>query len=543
MRLFEIFGQITVDNNRANNALDDTDRRASNTGNAFSKMGGMVVAAAAVAGTAIVAMGGKMIDLASDAQEVQNKFDVVFAGMTEDVEQWNKDYAKAVGRSHNDTKKFLSDQQDILTGLGLSTSEASDLSKEIVSLGIDLGSFQNMTDEQALNALGSALRGSSEAASGFGADISVATIKQSKYYKQLGKTYEELSQVEKMQLRLNVITSQSGNAIGDAERSSGSYANQLKRLQGNIKDVATDLGKQLIPIATNVVKFFNDNMPTIEKVATKVFDVLKAGFAKAGEVIDTVFMPVIDAITPILEYLWKTIERMMPAIKKSGESNLGFLQQAFQGVADVIESLAPFIKALIYAFELIFPIIQWLAEKVLENLIKQFQTVVDVVTFFLDGIIAVGYFIDNTFIFIGEKIKEAFAGVKNFIAGIVDVFTKIGDAIAWVWEGVKNFFGIGDENIDVNITETRRQVNGRRATGGNVTKGGSYIVNEQQQEIFTPNQNGFITPASKINTEDKQATNVTNHNVYNVTIPAEDIEQFKSVTEFFGSVTQLKRAY
>jgi hypothetical protein len=40
-------------------------------------------------------------------------------------------------------------------------------------------------------------------------------------------------------------------------------------------------------------------------------------------------------------------------------------------------------------------------------------------------------------------------------------------------------------------------VGGRRASGGQVNAGSSYLVGEQGMEIFTPNQNGMITPNSR----------------------------------------------
>src|SRR5690606_11161889 len=43
-------------------------------------------------------------------------------------------------------------------------------------------------------------------------------------------------------------------------------------------------------------------------------------------------------------------------------------------------------------------------------------------------------------------------------------------------------------------------VDGARASGGPVWKGGSFLVGENEPEVFTPNESGTITPLSRVGT-------------------------------------------
>ena len=83
------------------------------------------------------------VSLSSAVEEMQNKFDVVFQGMTDEVEAWAKSYADAIGRNSNDIKTYLADQQNLLVGFGMTRKEGAELSKQMTTLALDLASFAN----------------------------------------------------------------------------------------------------------------------------------------------------------------------------------------------------------------------------------------------------------------------------------------------------------------------------------------------------------------------------------------------------------------
>ena len=53
------------------------------------------------------------VSVSSEVEEMQNKFDVVFRGMTDDVEEWAQSYADAIGRNSNTIKGYLADSQNL----------------------------------------------------------------------------------------------------------------------------------------------------------------------------------------------------------------------------------------------------------------------------------------------------------------------------------------------------------------------------------------------------------------------------------------------
>jgi hypothetical protein len=72
----------------------------------------------------------------------------------------------------------------------------------------------------------------------------------------ISKGAKELTNSEKVQARLSIITKGSNDAMGDLMRTNDSYANVVKRFNEHWKDVAETLGKEVQP----VLKFFMEKL-------------------------------------------------------------------------------------------------------------------------------------------------------------------------------------------------------------------------------------------------------------------------------------------
>ncbi|EPE98440.1 phage tail tape measure protein [Rhizobium grahamii] len=107
-----------------------------------------------------------------------------------------------------------------------------------------------------------------------------------------------------------------------------------------------------------------------------------------------------------------------------------------------------------------------------------------------------------------DAIKSAFSGL---VAWAADIGNRIGNAIAdgasaavaSVKARVSGWIGLGGDSPTAtpppaaNTNAPSAAPSGHRATGGNVWSGGSFLVGENEAEIFTPRSAGTITPVSK----------------------------------------------
>lgn len=211
-------------------------------------------------GLSVVGMGvavKQCIALASEAEEMQNKFDTVFSGMTNTVEDWAKKYADSIGRSTNDVKTYLADAQNLMVGfMGTENRQAAyEMSKNMTTLAMDLASFANIDEGIAINAMQKAVMGETESAKTLGAVLTDVTRAQAMETLGLKGKYEALDQVQKMQVNYQAILQQSPDAIGDCERSINSYRSTLISFQAKLTEIKTLVGQFFMPAAQKVIKF------------------------------------------------------------------------------------------------------------------------------------------------------------------------------------------------------------------------------------------------------------------------------------------------
>lgn len=201
----------------------------------------------------LLALGASSIRYAADLTEVQGKFNVVFGSLAESTSQWAGQTSDAMNRSRTDFMAYASGFQDLLVPMGFTREKAAELSKQFVELGVDVASFNNASDPEAINALRSAIVGSSEPMLRFGVDTRAARVEQELLAMGINKSYQEATEQEKVIARLNIALSMSADAIGDAERTAGSLTNQMKGMNADLKTVGETIGLILVPYAQEAV--------------------------------------------------------------------------------------------------------------------------------------------------------------------------------------------------------------------------------------------------------------------------------------------------
>jgi hypothetical protein len=96
---------------------------------------------------------------ASDLAENLSKVNVVFGEGATAVEQFAKTAATALGQSQNAVLLAAGTFGTFGKAAGLSGQELATFSNDFTALASDLASFNNTTPEQAVQAIGAALRG------------------------------------------------------------------------------------------------------------------------------------------------------------------------------------------------------------------------------------------------------------------------------------------------------------------------------------------------------------------------------------------------
>ena len=203
-------------------------------------------------------LGRQFVKTASDAEETQAKFSAVFKELTSEAEDFVQATAQELGRSTNDLRAFMGTLQDTFVPLGFARKEGLEMSKALTKLTLDLASFNNMAQPEVLRALQSAIVGNHETVRRFGVIINQTVLSQELMNMGIKDGVKNATEAQKAQARLNIIIKGTSDAQGDALRTAGSFANQVRRLSSQFEEFAVEIGNIVIPVINKIIGFFGD---------------------------------------------------------------------------------------------------------------------------------------------------------------------------------------------------------------------------------------------------------------------------------------------
>lgn len=238
--------------------------------------------AAAAAGVSLVGFFKDAISGASDLQESTTKIEAIFGDAAGAVQSFAGQGARALGQTKLEVLNASATFGTFGKAAGLAGSDLSTFSTGFASLSTDLASFYNTSPEQAVEAIGAALRGEAEPIRQYGVLLDDATLRQEALSLGLIKTTKDaLTPQQRVLAAQAAIYKQTADAQGDFTRTSGGLANQQRILSAQFSDLRAGIGEKLLPVVTAVVSFLNANLvPTFDKVGgavRAVFDLVAKG--------------------------------------------------------------------------------------------------------------------------------------------------------------------------------------------------------------------------------------------------------------------------
>ena len=219
------------------------------------KIGGRIAALFSVA--ALGAFGKQCVELASDLNEVQNVVDVTFSSMSGKVDEWARSAADRFGLSETMAKRYVGTFGSMAEAFGFTEQQAYKMSTALTGLAGDVASFYNITQDEAYTKLKSVFSGETESLKELGIVMTQSALDQYAMAHGFGKTTKEMSEQEKVALRLAFVQSNLANATGDFQRTSGSWANQVRVLTLRFEQFKATIGQSLIAVLLPVVKLLN----------------------------------------------------------------------------------------------------------------------------------------------------------------------------------------------------------------------------------------------------------------------------------------------
>ena len=267
----------------------------------------------------VMGMFKKSIDLASDLTEVQNVVDHVFGSMAESMDNFAKTAVETTGMSELTAKKIGSRFQSMAKNMGISqnamrqagdfvakttnnyaeaTDKVADMSIALTKLTGDMASFYNLDYEDVAEDMEAIYTGMTRPLRKYGLDLTQATLKEFALANGLNADIKNMTQAEKTLLRYQYVMSHTTAAQGDFERTMGTWANQTRIAQENLKKLQIILGQIGIYSFKPLVRSFNLAMNDILHLAESTFNSLGTIF---GWQVDISAAGVVDDLADSLE--------------------------------------------------------------------------------------------------------------------------------------------------------------------------------------------------------------------------------------------------
>ena len=231
----------------------------------------VTVASAAVVGFA-VAYGKTAVEAASNLAETIAKTGEIFGDSRVELERWAEGAADAFGQSQRQALDAASTFAIFGKSAGLAGDDLVNFSTDFVALASDLASFNNTSPEQAITAIGAALRGEAEPIRQYGVLINEAALRQAALELGIVKTTKEaLTPQQRVLAAQKLIFEQTDLAQGDFARTSEGLANQQRILKARLEDVSAELGEQLLPYVTDLTQYINEKaIPFIKEYKDEI---------------------------------------------------------------------------------------------------------------------------------------------------------------------------------------------------------------------------------------------------------------------------------
>lgn len=250
-------------------------------------------ASGVAAGIGIAEVAKKSIELASNLTEVQNVVDTTFGGSSNQIDSWSQTALNAFGLSQLQAKQFNGTMGALLKSSGITGDGLVNMSEKLSGLSGDFASFYNLPIDEAFEKIKSGISGETEPLKSLGINMSVANLQAYALSNGMTKSYQSMSQAEQTQLRYNYLMNTSKDVQGDFNKTSNTFANQMRITQTNLSQMGASIAVKVLPYLNKLLLLFNNG-----------------GISKIGAVFSGAFdkgISIISSLKPNVENLWDSV--------------------------------------------------------------------------------------------------------------------------------------------------------------------------------------------------------------------------------------------
>lgn len=338
-----------------------------------------------------------------------------------------------LGMNIKEITQYASQLASVTNSVGQTAETSLAVSSAFTKLAGDISSLFNLDYSAVSKNFQSGIIGQSRALYRYGIDITNATLQTYAYELGLEKAVSEMTQMEKMQLRVLAILDQSKVAWGDLANTIESPSNQIRIFKNNMSELGTIIGQLFIPLLSKVLPLLNGLSVSFKRLFVDIatFFGLQLDMSSFGQG----YVDLEDDIDGVTD----SLEDATNATKKLKNATLGIDELNILGNTDTSSALGgstiDLTQQIIYAtneYEKAWADAFANMEQRVESFADKFESALEPIKLIAKG------FSTGDFTLVGE-------GLSKLASQITNAFTDGINAVEWEDLGsnaMELFFGI-----------------------------------------------------------------------------------------------------
>jgi hypothetical protein len=497
VKLFEIFGDVVLKGGKeAEKDIDNLDKKGGSLGATLGAVGkGAMVAGGLVLGAAAAI--GKMATSAAETVDRVDKLSQKIGLTKTGFQEW--DYVLGQNGIQIDVLqggvKTLTNKIDELSKGGKGATEAFE------ALGLSYDDIQGKSQEEVFNMTIEALQGMEDTTKRAAIATDLLGRSGTELAPLLNQTAEATNNLKNRSHELGLVMSDEAVGAGVL------LADTIDDVKKTFGAFATQIGVQVMPIIQMFLEWILQNMPVIQSTFKTVFGVIR-------DVIKVVYDFFMANFMPILSVFFDWIQTNMPVIQATAKTVFETFLEVVTTLWDFyVKNLLPIQKAFVEFVIANMPLIQSIIESVFGAIWVAVELVWNVFKNVLLPVLqALWDFISPTFPLIQAVVETVFGAIAKQVETVSTIFQTL---IGWVSSAIDWISRFNSTQIEEKKTggfggiSQDLKAYTKRALGGPVNAGQTYLVGERGPETVTFGRSGMVTPNNALG---GQGINVTINN-------------------------------
>lgn len=256
--------------------------------------------------------------LGSSIVELQNVIDTAFGSIINGyrdisgyIYNWSKDTIDAFGVSEIAAQRYAGKLMSMFNSSGFDASEqmrdsAAKMTTDLVERAGDIASFYDISVDEAMTKMQSALAGMTRPMRALGVNMNVANLQAFALSQGITQSWQEMDQATQMAIRYAYMLDATKYAEGDFGRTAQSAANQVRLLQLNTQQLSATLGQGLVSAVAPVISWLN-----------------------------ALIKRLIQAAVAFRTFMWTLFGKPLAAIRGVADETAGYLDDAAGAASDL----------------------------------------------------------------------------------------------------------------------------------------------------------------------------------------------------------------